>query len=51
MIQLEAIYFTGYGTKIPNNIKIINSNDQTLQLFIGCLVQFYLFLILNFGHW
>jgi hypothetical protein len=36
-VQIEAIYFPGYGTKIPNhntqntnNIKIPNSNDDGL---------------------
>jgi len=38
MIQLEAICFPGYGTKIPNhntqisnNIKIPNFNDQNIS--------------------
>jgi hypothetical protein len=39
MIQIEAIYFPGYGTKTPNlktqitnNIKIPNSNDQNISI-------------------
>ena len=44
MIQIEAIYFPGYGTKTPNlktqitnNIKITNSNDQNSKFKTGAI--------------
>jgi hypothetical protein len=33
LIQIEAIYLPGCGTKIPNhNIKITNFNDQNITI-------------------
>jgi len=53
MIQIEAICFLGYGTKITNhntqitnNIKITNSNDQNIYSVIGCLAV--ILSVLNF---
>jgi hypothetical protein len=54
-IQKEAIYFPGYGSKIPNrntqisnNIKIKNSNDQNISTTYW--MSRVILVLLNFGH-
>jgi hypothetical protein len=56
LIQIEAIYFTGSCTKIPNHnaqntnkIKITNSNDQNIT--IAYWMPIVIISVLNFGHW
>jgi len=54
LIQKEAIYLPGYSTKIPNrntqiknNIKIKNSNDQSIT--ITYWMSRVILSVLNFG--